>query len=91
MINIKNTMYKMMISCDKATYYSDMSQYKKLNFSEKIKFETHLLSCKPCSDYHKQNKIITEKIKSFSLEHSLVDRLSADKKRRMKREIEKNI
>jgi len=90
-MSFKNKMYKMMISCDKATYYSDISQYKKLSLVGQIKFITHLVSCKPCSDYHKQNKILSEKIKKVSTSNTTEIRLSEDKKVEIKNEIEKNI
>lgn len=90
-MDIKNKMYKMMISCDKATYYSDISQYQKLRFGEGVKFKAHLLSCKPCSDYHKQNKILSEKIKKVSLDKFSDSSLSDEKKTEIKKEIKKNI
>jgi len=90
-MDIKNKMYKMMISCDKATYYSDISQYQKLRFGEEIKFKAHLVSCKPCSDYHKQNKILSEKIKKVSVNDFSDSRLSEEKKEDIKNEIKKNI
>ena len=80
-----------MISCDKATYYSDISQYKKLSITEKVKFKSHLMSCKPCSDYHIQNKIISETIKKVSFANANDSGLSKDKKAQMQDEIKKNI
>ncbi len=90
-MDLKNKMYKMMISCDKATYYSDISQYKKLSLAEKVKFRTHLVSCKPCSDYHKQNEILTAKIKKVSVDKFNDIRLPEEKKVEIKKEIKKNI
>lgn len=81
-----------MISCDQATFLSDKSQYEGLKVKDKINLHAHLMSCKPCSEYHKQNKIITDrikKVKKFSLEHSRIDKLSEAKKLQLKREIEK--
>ena len=90
-MSLKNKMYKMMISCDKATFYSDISQYKKLSVAEQVKFRSHLVSCKPCSDYHKQNKILSETIKKVSIDNANEIALSEGKKVEFKNEIEKNI
>ena len=90
-MSLKNIMYKMMISCDKATFYSDISQYKKLSLAEQVKFKTHLVSCKPCSDYHKQNEILSERIKKVSIDNSNGIELSKAKKVEFKNDIEKNI
>lgn len=79
-----------MISCDEATYYSDISQYKKLSLKEKLSFKTHLMACKPCSDYHRQNEILSEKIKKVSFDNSSDKGLSEDKKNTIKEEIKKN-
>ena len=90
-MDLKNKMYKRMISCDKATYYSDMGQYKKLSFSEGIKFKAHLMTCKPCRDYNKQNIILSEKIKKISSLNTSETSLSEEKKGIIDDEIKKNI
>ena len=80
-----------MISCDKATYFSDVSQYKKLHINENLKFKAHLMACKPCSDYHEQNKMLSEKLKKVSALNSSDNSLSEDKKQEIKNKIKKNI
>lgn len=90
-MDIKNKLYKMMISCDEATYYSNISQYKKLNLKERFSFKAHLLSCKPCGDYHKQNKILSEKIKKVSIDDFSNSKLSEEKKQDIRKEIKEHI
>lgn len=93
MFNIKSMMYKMMIDCDKSTYYSNKSQYQKLNFKEKIKLDIHLFACKPCRTYDKQSAIITEKIAQLEEIGSNGKELSmkAEKKDEIKNEIAQNV
>ena len=83
-----------MISCDEATLLSDKSQYENLDLSNQFKLKIHLFMCNPCNTYHKQNKIITEKInevKNFPTHHTSINRLSEEKKEIIKKEIDKKI
>ena len=51
---------KIMISCDEATTICDKNQYGEASFWEKIKLNLHLLMCKHCRGYSKQNHLITK-------------------------------
>jgi hypothetical protein len=51
---------KIKISCDEATQICDKNQYGEASISEKIKLNIHLLLCKHCKAYTKQNSIITK-------------------------------
>ena len=48
-------MGKFIISCDEATTICDKSQYGEASFFEKIKLSFHILICKICGKYSKQN------------------------------------
>ena len=57
---------KIKITCDEATTICDKSQYGEASFFEKIQLNIHLLFCKICSKYVKQNRTLSAvfKIKS---------------------------
>jgi hypothetical protein len=43
------------IPCSEANHVCDKSQYKESSFWEKVKLNIHLLYCKACREYTKQN------------------------------------
>ena len=51
---------KVFISCDEATTICTKNQYKEASFWEKIKLNIHLLTCKICGLYSKQNTKLSE-------------------------------
>ena len=51
---------KLFISCDEATIICTKNQYKEASFFEKIKLNIHLLTCKICGLYSKQNTKLTQ-------------------------------
>lgn len=51
---------KLFINCDEATTICTKNQYKEASFWEKIKLNIHLLRCKICGLYSKQNGKLTE-------------------------------
>lgn len=51
---------KLFINCDEATAICTKNQYKEASFWEKIKLNIHLISCKICGLYSKQNSKLTE-------------------------------
>ena len=51
---------KFFISCDEATTICNKSQYKEASFWEIIKLKIHILGCKICGLYSKQNAILTK-------------------------------
>lgn len=55
-------MGKFFINCNEATLVCDKTQYKEAGFWERIKLSLHLLTCKHCKVYTKQNAIITKVI-----------------------------
>nr|WP_299105048.1 hypothetical protein [uncultured Tenacibaculum sp.] len=54
---------KFLITCDEATTICDKSQYGEATFLEKIKLNFHLLVCKVCSMYTKQNRTMSKLFK----------------------------
>lgn len=51
---------KLFITCDEATTICTKNQYKEASFWEKIKLNIHILTCKICGLYSKQNTKLTE-------------------------------
>lgn len=51
---------KFNISCDEATTICDKNQYGEASLSEKISLNIHLLICKFCKQYTKQNTLMTQ-------------------------------
>jgi len=51
---------KLFINCDEATALCTKNQYKEASFWEKVKLNIHMISCKVCGLYSKQNSKLTE-------------------------------
>ena len=49
-----------MINCDEATAICDKSQYGEATFYDKIRLSFHLLVCKYCKTYSKQNNLMSQ-------------------------------
>ena len=47
---------KFKITCDEATAICDKAQYGEASFYEKLQLNWHILMCKICALYSKQNK-----------------------------------
>ena len=61
-------MSKLFLKCDDANHVCDKSQYKEASFIEKIKLIFHLLYCKACRKYSKNNGKLTECIQKSNVE-----------------------
>lgn len=48
------------ISCDEAALICSKSQYKESSFLEKVKLNFHILFCKYCKEYVKQNSLLSK-------------------------------
>ncbi len=56
------------ITCDEATAICDKSQYGEATFKEKVQLNIHLLICKICKLYSKQNSFLTRIYKGKATE-----------------------
>ena len=54
--------------CDEANHVCDKSQYKEASLLEKIKLNLHLIYCKACRGYSKNNAKLTKRIETAELE-----------------------
>lgn len=72
---------RLFISCDEATTICNKNQYKEASFWELIQLNIHILRCKTCGLYTKQNgkltKVCNQHLKKPDCEHKLSD---SDKK-----------
>lgn len=59
---------RFLITCDKATTICDKSQYKEATFFELIQLNLHLVFCKFCGLYSKQNTKLSEICKQKTLD-----------------------
>lgn len=57
-----NKKMKIMVPCDEAHHVCDKSQYKEASFGEKLKLYLHLIYCKTCRKYSKNNKNLSNTI-----------------------------
>ncbi|MFY0602413.1 MAG: hypothetical protein JXQ93_00580 [Flavobacteriaceae bacterium] len=81
---------KFMMSCDEAAMICDKNQYGEASFLDKIKLQIHLLACKMCKEYTKQNSLLTKVFKkkaSHQKEQHIC--LSSHEKENLKKELEK--
>jgi len=87
---------KISLTCDEATTICDKSQYGEAFFYEKVKLGFHMLFCKYCVVYSKQNKILTkifkievQKCKSQKKQLSVVEKKEI--KKRLLKELERSV
>lgn len=60
-------MGKFFIECIEANHVCDKSQYKEASFWEKLKLNFHLLYCKYCREYTKNNQKLTKTVKKANV------------------------
>ncbi|NOY48230.1 MAG: hypothetical protein GXO84_08585 [Chlorobi bacterium] len=85
-MNKKN---KMFISCNEANHNCDKSQYNEASLWEKIKLNIHLIYCKACRKYSKNNSKLTQVINNSELEYLKTSEKDALKKN-FEEELSKN-
>ena len=71
--------FSMFIACKEAGHTCDKSQYKEASFWEKVKLNIHLIYCKACREYSKNNQKLTKLTKKED-----VDCLTLNEKEVMK-------
>ncbi len=54
--------------CDEANHVCDKTQYKEATLWEKIKLNIHLIYCRACRKYTKNNTILTKTITTSNVE-----------------------
>lgn len=72
-----------MISCEKASQICNKTQYNEASLIEKLKLRFHLLICKTCSVFTKQNTNFTTLCEKANLQS-----LSEEEKLKMKEKLQ---
>ncbi|MCF6357433.1 MAG: hypothetical protein L3J54_06450 [Draconibacterium sp.] len=62
---MKKLMYKIMLTCKQATFYSSVKSFKKLKLVHRIQLKLHLSMCKSCHEFDHQNQIIDKSMTDF--------------------------
>ena len=64
-ILMNRAMHYMMLSCDNATFLMIKKDYQKLKCKENLQLNMHLMGCKFCRAFNKQNAIISEHLEKL--------------------------
>jgi predicted anti-sigma-YlaC factor YlaD len=80
---------KIMISCNEANHNCDKSQYNEATLWEKFKLNIHLIYCRACRKYSKNNSKLTKMMNNSELEY-LKSSEKDTLKRNFKEELSKN-
>lgn len=60
---------KLFLSCNEANHTCDKSQYNEASIWEKIKLNVHLIYCRACRKYTKNNGKLTKVMKNEEMEY----------------------
>ena len=63
-----STKFKVVIPCDKANHVCNKTQYKESTLWEKIVLNIHLIYCRVCREYTKNNRKLSKAIKKSEVE-----------------------
>lgn len=74
------------IACEEANHNCDKSQYNEATLWEKIKLNFHLIYCRACREYSKNNQKLTKLVKNTKL-----DCLKPEEKEKIKSCFEKEL
>ncbi len=61
--------YSLFIPCDEANHVCDKSQYKEASLLEKVKLSIHLMYCKACQKYTKNNTKLTKALNDKKVDY----------------------
>lgn len=59
---MKKLMYKIMLTCKQATFYSSIKSFQQLKPVQQIQLKLHMLLCKSCHEFDHQSQIIENSI-----------------------------
>lgn len=83
-------MHAIMLSCHESTLLLTKNEYQKLSARENMQIKMHLMGCKFCRAFEKQNKVLTEKIQQINT-HPVDLELENDKKNHIQHNIDNQI
>ena len=82
---------KFMISCDEATAICDKNQYGEASFSEKLRLSFHLVLCKFCKKYTKQNNLMSQLFGKYLTPCDGSEKLSPEDKNELEKSLQKEL
>lgn len=82
---------KLMINCDEATAICDKSQYGEASLSEKISLNIHLLICRYCKKYTKQNSLMSHLFGKYLTPCDGSEKLSEEEKLKLEKNLQKEL
>lgn len=82
---------KLKITCDEATAICDKSQYGEASLTEKLQLNIHLILCKYCKKYTKQNNLMTQIFGKHLTPCEGSEKLSKEEKLDLEKELEKEL
>jgi len=82
---------KLKITCDEATAICDKSQYGEASLTEKLQLNIHLILCKYCKKYTKQNNLMTQIFGKHLTPCEGSEKLSKEEKLDLEKELEKEM
>ncbi len=72
---------KFFIPCDEANHTCDKNQYKEASFLELVKLNIHLIYCKACREYTKNNNQLSKLFKNPKVQTMQLDEKAAMKEK----------
>ena len=62
---MKKLMYKIVLTCKQATFFSSVKNFKKLRFIQRFQLKLHFMLCKSCHEFDHQSQIIDQTLDDF--------------------------
>ncbi len=68
---MKKLMYKIMLTCKQATFYSSIKSLSRISIVRRIQLKMHLMMCKSCHEFDHQSQIIDQSMVDFNQNEDL--------------------
>jgi len=86
-------MYKIMLTCKQATFYSSIKSFQQLKLVRRIQLKMHMLMCKDCHEFDHQSQIIDQSMSDFfnTVQLDPQEKLSEEKIEQIKNTVNQQI
>ena len=68
---MKKLMYKIMLTCKQATFFSSIKSFQKLKLIHRIQLKLHFMVCKDCHEFDHQSQLIDQSMADFHKNNQL--------------------
>lgn len=82
---------KFMINCDEATAICDKNQYGEASLADKVRLNFHLVVCKYCKAYTKQNRLMSIWFGKYLRPCDGSEKLSEEEKQELEEKLQKEL